>query len=385
MLVQKYAKGGLPHNLYYSTIFTGKNHLFERYMKHIEKIIMKKLLSLFLLPGLVLPLLTSCGLSKNTPVQKTGFFFDTVITVTLYGGDTKENEELLSGCMDLAQKYENLFSDTKADSDISKINGAGGAWTSVDPETVKLIETGLTYGALSEEKFSITCGALTDLWDISTKADEYAEKGDEADMSIPTDEEISAALATVGDANVETSENYVRLKNPATRLDLGAVAKGYIADRMKEYLVENNVSSAIINLGGNVLTLGSRPNGDKYTIGIQKPFSEDGQAAFTLDISDKSVVTSGNYQRYFRKDGKLYHHILDLTTGYPVENDLTSVTVVTDDSVDGDCLSTLFFLLGEDWAMDYMETKDLTVHAAFIHADGRITYSEELKNVLKEI
>ncbi|MEE3480358.1 MAG: FAD:protein FMN transferase [Lachnospiraceae bacterium] len=354
-------------------------------MKHIEKFALKKALSFLLLPCLLLPLLTSCGLAKNTPIQKTGFFFDTVITVTLYGGDTRENEALLSGCMDLAEKYENLFSDTNPDSDISKINAAEGALVHVDPETIKLINIGLAYGSLSEGKFSITCGALTELWDMSEKADEYAEKGDEADISIPSSEEISAALATVGDENVEIWEDTVKLKNPATRLDLGAVAKGYIADRMKEYLLENNVSSAIINLGGNVLTLGDRPDGDKYTIGIQKPFSEDGQAAFTLDISDKSVVTSGNYQRFFKKDGKLYHHILDLTTGYPVESDLTSVTVVTDESVDGDCLSTIFFLMGEDWALDYMETKDLTTHAAFIHSDGRITYSEELKNVLKEI
>lgn len=349
-------------------------------MKHIEKIGLKMALSLLLLPCLLLPLLTSCGLANNTPVQKTGFFFDTVITVTLYGGDTKENEALLSGCMDLAEKYENLFSDTKADSDISKINAAKGALVHVDPETIKLINIGLAYGALSEGKFSITCGALTELWDMSEKADEYAEKGDEADISIPSSEEISAALATVGDANVEIREDTVKLKNPATRLDLGAVAKGYIADRMKEYLLENSVSSAIINLGGNVLTMGSRPDGNKYTIGIQKPFSEDGRAAFTLDISDKSVVTSGNYQRYFKKDGKLYHHILDLTTGYPAETDYTSVTVVTKDSTEGDCLSTIFFLMGEDWARTYIDTHSLTTEAYYIEADGEVSYVGLKKN-----
>ena len=372
---------GLPqHNLRYSTIFTGKNHFFEKYMKYIEKKLLKKALSLLLLPGLLLPLLTSCGLSQNTPVQKTGFFFDTVITVTLYGGDTKENESLLSDCMDLAEKYENLFSDTKADSDISKINSAAGDSVQVDPETIKLINIGLAYGALSEGKFSITCGALTELWDISSKADAYAEKGDAADISIPSEKEIAAALATVGDKNVKISNDTVKLLNPATRLDLGAVAKGYIADRMKEYLVENNVKNAIINLGGNVLTLGTRPNGDEYIIGIQKPFSEDGEAAFTLNVTDKSVVTSGNYQRHFRKDGKLYHHILDLTTGYPAETDYTSVSVITKDSVDGDCLSTLFFLMGEDWARNYIEYYEPAVVAYFIESDGEVSCVGLLKD-----
>lgn len=343
-------------------------------------------LSLFfpLLLGLLLPMLTSCGMNADTPVQKTGFYFDTVITVTLYGGETEENETLLSGCMDLAEKYENLFSNTNPDSDISKINAAGGALVRVDSETARLIRIGLSYGALSEGKFSITCGALTDLWDISKKADEYAKNGDAAEISIPTQEEIDAALATVGDSNVKLSGDTVKLLNPATRLDLGAVAKGYIADRMKDYLLENNVNSAIINLGGNVLLIGDRPDGEKYNIGIQKPFSEDGEAAFSLSLSGKSVVTSGNYQRYFKKDGRLYHHILDLTTGYPALNDLSSVTVVTDDSVDGDCLSTICFLMGEDWARTYMKTKDLTAQAAFIHTDGAITYTEGLKNRINE-
>ncbi len=335
----------------------------------------KRCLSLLLLPCLIFPLLSSCGVQKNTPVSKTGFYFDTVITVTLYGGETKENEALLSGCMELAEKYDNLFSDTKKDSDISKINAAGGMPVSVDSETAALIRKGLDYGAISGGKFSITCGALTDLWDISAKADEYAEKGDAADIRIPAQDEIDAALSTVGDEKVEISGNTVTLTDPATRLDLGAVAKGYIADRMKEYLVSQGVSSAIINLGGNVLTVGARPDGKEYVIGIQKPFSEDGEAAFTLKAKDQSVVTSGNYQRYFKKDGKLYHHILDLTTGYPAESACPSVSVITKDSVDGDCLSTIFFLMGKEWTQKYIEESAPGVEAYFLDENGEVSFA----------
>ena len=154
-------------------------------------------------------------------------------------------------------------------------------------------------------------------------------------------------------------------------LDLGFIAKGYIADKLKAYLVSNCVESAIINLGGNVLTIGKRPDGSPFQVGVQKPFADSGTAALTLSIADKSLVSSGNYERYFVKDDILYHHILSTENGYPADSGLSSVTIISENSVDGDALSTLCFILG------YEKGKKLTdslqgVEAVFIDIDGNI-------------
>ena len=134
---------------------------------------------------------------------------------------------------------------------------------------------------------------------------------------------------------------------------------------MKEYLKSKKVTSGIINLGGNVLTIGSKSDGSDYTVGIQKPFDRSGTSIATIKIDDRSVVTSGIYERYYRVDGKIYHHILDTQTGYPVENDLYSVTIISDSSCDGDALSTTCFALGKDKAEEFIKSMD-GVEAIFV-------------------
>ena len=155
------------------------------------------------------------------------------------------------------------------------------------------------------------------------------------------------------------------------KLDLGAIAKGYIADKMKAYLESVGIKSGIIYLGGNVLLIGSRPNGNTYKVGIQKPFDTEGSYAFTLDKSDCSIVTSGTYERYFEYEGRLYHHILDPKTGYPVDNGLSSITVITKKSTDADALSTMLFVMGPDAALSYAESHD-DVDVMMITDDGDI-------------
>ena len=139
--------------------------------------------------------------------------------------------------------------------------------------------------------------------------------------------------------------NEVRLKNPDASIDLGGIAKGYIADKMKAFLTENGALEGTINLGGNVLCLGPKSDGNSYKIGIQNPFHEQGSILATLEVTNESVVSSGVYQRYIRVDDKIYHHILNPSTGYPYENNLLSVTVICQNSVDGDGLSTTCFSL----------------------------------------
>lgn len=173
------------------------------------------------------------------------------------------------------------------------------------------------------------------------------------------------------------------LTDSKAKLDLGGIAKGFIADKMKAYLQSKKITSGIINLGGNVLTVGEKSDGSDYTVGIQKPFDESGEPICTVKVKDKSVVTSGIYERYYRVDGKLYHHILDTTTGYPVNNNLYSVTIISDSSCDGDALSTTCFALGIDKAKELINSLS-GVEAIFVTDDYSIITTSDEYNVSKE-
>lgn len=308
-------------------------------------------------------LISGCG-KTNEPLTKSGFYFNTVISVTIY---ENASEKDLDECFQLAEQYENYFSNTIPDSDVSRINDAAGTPVVVHDETVELLETGIAYGKLSNGRFDITIGKLSDLWDISTKA-----LFDETDASmIPSDADIAAALATVDYRNIKINGNEVTLLDADARIDLGGIAKGYIADRMKEFLNERNITNGFINLGGNVLALGGKPDGGAYTIGIQKPFAEDNSAIASVEVTDQTVVSSGIYERNFTVDGTLYHHLLDVTTGYPYNNGLAGVTIITKKSVDGDALSTTCFSLGLEDGMALIEELEDT-EAIFITTDNEI-------------
>lgn len=335
----------------------------------------KKVLSCLLVPLLSANLLLSgCSRTADEPVTKSGFYFNTVISVSIY---EKGSEELLDDCFALAQKYEGYFSNTIPDSDISKINDAGGAPVTVHDETIELLKTGISYGDLSGGKFDITIGRLSDLWDISTKA-----LLDQTDVSmIPSDTDIQAALATVDYREIQIDGNTVTLQNPDARIDLGGIAKGYIADQMKAYLNQKGITSGYINLGGNVLALGAKTDGSAYTIGIQRPFGEENEAIVSVSITDQTVVSSGVYERYFEVDGTRYHHILDTATGYPYDNGLLEVTIITGASVDGDGLSTTCFSLGLEDGMALVESLDAT-EAIFITDDYEVHTSSGMGTVI---
>lgn len=317
---------------------------------------MKKYLTIFVCLFSVL-FFTSCG-KENASVSKTGFYFDTVIKVTLYDTDA---EPELESCFALADKYEKLLSATKKGSDIWNINHANGKPVEVSKETVSLLQKAIYYSEISDGAFDITIGKLSSLWDFGENKD-----------TIPSTKEIDAALPTVDYHNIQISGNNVTLKNSMTQIDLGGIAKGYIADQMKAQLRADGIKEGIINLGGNVLTVGPKTSGDTYKIGIQKPFDESGSPIASVDITDASLVSSGVYERYFEKDGKRYHHILNPKTGYPYDNGLLGVTIITDSSVDADALSTTCFALGLEDGMDLIEntkeaeavfiTEDFTLH-----------------------
>ncbi len=317
----------------------------------------KSFITLPLIISLLLATLSAgCSRTKE-PISKSGFYFDTIIKITLYDSTY---EPLLDDCFSLADTYEQYFSATLSDSDISKINQAKGAPVEVHEETIELLEKGFYYCRLSEGGFDITIGALSSLWNFN-----------ENEGTVPADTDLQQALTTVDYQNISIEGNTVALKNPDARIDLGGIAKGYIADQMKAYLNENGVTEGIINLGGNVLCIGPKTDGSSYHIGIQKPFDAEGTAIASVEVKDETVVSSGVYERYFESDGKLYHHILNPATGYPYENELYGVTIICKDSVDGDGLSTACFSLGLKKGIELIESLPDT-EAIFITSDAKI-------------
>lgn len=297
---------------------------------------------------------------RQEPFSRTGFYFDTVITVTVYDHG---NEELLEQCMELAARYENLLSPYIEGSDIWKINHSNGSFVTVEKDTLSLLKTALSYAELSGGLVDPSIGSLSRLWNF----------GSDNQKLVPGKEQIDKALDQVDYRTLEIRENQVTVTSPGVQIDLGFIAKGFIGDRMKEFLSSKGVASALINLGGNVVILGSRPDGSPFRIGIQKPFAPAGSCALTLDLSDISAVSSGNYERYFEKDGILYHHILSTKTGYPVESGLAQVTILSPSSADGDALSTLCYILGYEKAARLLKNYP-DIQAVFITEDGHIHY-----------
>ena len=315
-------------------------------------------------------LLSGCsGLPRERSQTYTDTLFDTVISVQIFDS---VDEDVLKGCEKLCKKYDSMFSNKIEDSEISRINSAGGNPVEVSKETIKLIKKGIYYSEMSDGAFDITIAPVSSLWDFKAET-----------PSVPSPEAIAEAVSHVNYENIIIRDNTVKLADPQAGIDLGAIAKGYIADRIKDYLEEEGVRHAMINLGGNVLAMGSKLDGSDYNIGIQKPFDETGEPITSVKISDKSVVTSGIYQRYFKADGKIYHHILDPSTGYPYDNGLISVTILSERSVDGDALSTTCFSLGLSRGMELVESMD-GVYACFIDEDYQIHYSDGMEKFLRK-
>lgn len=313
-----------------------------------------------------MPLLGGCS-AKEEPeeLSMTELYFDTVIQIRIQGG----TPEILETCKELCAYYEGLFSKEIPTSEISRINASLQVAVDVSPETADLVRQGLYYSELSDGKFDVTIAPVSDLWDFH----------DTKNTVIPSEEARNAACSLVNYQNVLVEDNTVTLLMPGMELDLGGIAKGYIADRLKEYLLGEGVEHGYINLGGNVLLIGGKYDGSDYRIGIQKPFAESGQTITTLEVRDCSIVSSGIDQRYFEKDGQLYHHILNPQNGMPYENDLLQVTILSDSSTTGDALSTCCFALGLEDGTKLVESLE-NVEAIFITKDYELHYAGERKH-----
>lgn len=346
---------------------------------------------LILCTVLVCPMLlfTGCGnitdadtsTTGNQPISISSIKLNTAVQITIYDSQDKA---LLDDCLALCDKYELIFSRTNEKSELYKLNhrkdtsdkdtntdrqttpypvsGTADTWH-ISEDLAALLSEGLDITRESDGAFDIAIAPLTSLWDFTAE-----------DPKVPDDAAIQKALPLCSSDGVTIDGQDITLPSDDIQFDVGAIAKGYIADRMKDLLVKKGVKSAIINLGGNVLCIGSKPDGTPFKVGIQKPFADRNETEAVMDIAGKSVVSSGIYERCFKQGGKLYHHILNPKTGYPYDNSLISVTIISDQSVDGDALSTTCFALGLEDGLKFAEKKG--VQAVLITEDYELHYTD---------
>lgn len=310
------------------------------------------------------------------PVTMDGFFLDTVCSISIYDKG-EAGREIISQSFSKIQDYENQLSKTKEKSDISLINNGHSQWVQVHPETAEIIKKGVFYSRLSRGVFDISCGGLTDLWDFHI-ADDVTHKGG----TVPEIEQIQEELAHVDYNNIKINEakSSVKITDSKTKINLGGIAKGYIADKIADHVEGLGSKSAVINLGGNIVLVGGKYNGkteENFKIGVKDPLSTNGELLGYVEGKNLSVVTSGTYERYFIVNGKKYHHILDTNSGMPCETDLIQVTIISPrgKSADSDAISTICLALGEKKGIDFIDkinsNENSNVYMAiFFNKDG---------------
>ena len=303
--------------------------------------------------------------------KRSSFLMDTIVDIKVYG---EKAEEIVEKSFARMREIEDEMSRSKESSYISKINkNAGKKAVKVDEDTFRVIEKALKYAELTNGKFDPTIGPVVSLWGIGTK-----------DARVPSDQEINDTKNLVNYKMVELNKDQrkVKLLKKNMKLDLGAIAKGYAADEVRKIMDENNAVSAFVNLGGNVLVYGDKTDGSLWNVGIQDPRESRGSVAGSIEVADKTIVTSGNYERYFKEDGKIYHHILNPDTGRPSRNNLLSVSIITKDSFDADVISTSAFILGLDKGMELINNMD-NVEAIFITDNLDVKTTPGLKGKVK--
>ncbi|MBQ2752885.1 MAG: FAD:protein FMN transferase [Firmicutes bacterium] len=306
--------------------------------------------------------LTGCK-KVEYPVSDTDFLLNTVSTIDVYAYEGDEDPAvIIDECFDYIRELEKILSRTVKNSDIAMLNKVSGGTVKVSDETREVLEKSILYGNLTDGAFDVTIARVSEMWDFVS--------GEEI---VPEENAVKEAVETVDYNNIKIDGNNVYLEN-GSEIDLGAIAKGYIADKASEFLRDKGVTSAIVNLGGNNIVIGR--NGERaFRIGIQKPTATTGEFSGVVNLEDMSIVTSGAYQRFFVKDGVTYHHILDPETGYPAESDIASVSIICETSADADALSTSCFILGVEKAVELMDSLDYAC-AVIITTGGEIILTE---------
>jgi thiamine biosynthesis lipoprotein len=328
----------------------------------------KKILIFILMPLFLI--LSSCGRQPEVISEKT-FALDTLIEIKIYQySDQKNRENLIQESFALIRSLENTLSMHVDGSDIMRLNeDAGKNTTKVSKMAYDVLQDSVYFSSLTDGLFDVTAGPLIDLWAIDPP---YGH--------VPTQDELDNVLPLIDYQKMIFSDNnHVRLQDEGMVVNLGAIAKGTIADEVKDYLVSHGVNHAMINLGGNILLVGPKLDGSSFIIGIQDPSSLRGEYLMSIFVDDVAVVSSGDYERYFEYEGKKYHHILNPKTGFPADTNIKQVTIVTPDSQTADGLSTSVLLLGLKRGIALVESLE-AVEAVFITKDNEIYITDGLRD-----
>lgn len=283
---------------------------------------------------------------------------DTVMKLTIYGENAPQAGE---AAVDRIQELEGLLSVTREDSEIYAANHTGSAQLS--PDAAALLARALALCRETGGALDVTIYPVVRAWGFTTGA-----------YRVPDDGELTALLERVDYRQAALEGDRLTLPE-GVELDLGAVAKGYTGDQLMALLAREGITSAIVELGGNVQALGAKPDGSPWRVALQAP---EGGYAGVLEIVDKAVVTSGGYQRYFEQDGEIYWHIIDPAQGRPARSGLQSVTIVADEGTLCDGLSTALFVMGREEALDFWRTRD-DFECVLISEDNTVAVTEGLE------
>ncbi len=321
--------------------------------------------AVFMTAVLMVLVFSGCGKSTSAEVSKSAVKMDTVVTITICSGGGAEDIDAAFAEIDRLSALVDVNTPGSETERLTQL--AGKEWLDVSDETAELISLARKYYELSGGRFDVTAEPLVKLWNINGGG------------YFPTDKERISAMALVDGDGLLLEGKRAYLTREGMGITFGAVAKGYIADKVKTVLTQRGVTSAVVNLGGNVLIIGTKPDGSPFRVGIQDPLGKSGEVIRFIDAADETLVSSGVYERYFTYEGKKYHHILDPFTGMPAESGVSGVTVICESSADADALSTVCLLMGQERGLELIESLP-GVEAVFVSEDGAVTASSGAKD-----
>jgi thiamine biosynthesis lipoprotein len=328
-----------------------------------------KILKYSILAVIIIITSVQIGCTKELQmVTDSTYMLGTYLQLSVWTTNKQEGMNTIKASFERIKEIEDKLSANLDESEIGQINlNAGKGYVDVSDETIAIIKRAIHYAELTKGAFDPAIGKLVKLWGIGTENER-----------IPSQEEIQDTLQFVDYQKIEfQGDNKVKLSEAGMRIDLGGIAKGYAADEVTKIMKNKGIKHAIINLGGNVVTLGKKIDETSWKVGIQDPFEPTGTHMGVIEVHDQTVVTSGNYERFFMADNKRYHHIIEPKTGYPAENGIISATIVTNSSTDADGLSTSVYVLGVDKGIQLIESLE-DVECIIITEDKKVYISTGL-------
>ena len=315
---------------------------------------MKRKISFLLAVVCIVGMLTGCASQKEEEYATDFYAMDTFMSIKTYGDGA---EQAAKDAEHYINQLENKISRTRDYSEIYQLNQTKSM--QVSNETYAILQAAKEAAEETDGKFDPTVASVTDLWKIGTE-----------DARLPTQTEIDQALSHIDYQNLVLGENnQVTLLNEA-KIDLGGIGKGYAANEVVKMLKKEGVQKALISLAGNIYVVGKKSDNQGWNVGVANPDSPSDSLVSIELTEDESIVTSGDYERYFEQDGKVYHHIFDAKTGYPAENDLRSVTVLMKDSAKADAYATAMYVMGREVAMAFCQKQG--IEGIFITKDHKI-------------